>query len=341
MGSKESTEPEVIRVKNLGKDFTIRKRQAGFLGSIKSIVQVRKETLHAVDDVNFSIRRGELVGYLGPNGAGKSTTIKMLTGILQPTHGEILINGVNPSRDRRTLTRQIGVVFGQKTQLWWDLPVEESFDLIRTIYKIPRDKFKKRMAFFDDLLRLGDFKKQQTRKLSLGQRMRGDLAASLLHNPPVLFLDEPTIGLDILTQEAIRDFIKELNRTEKTTIILTTHDMIDVELLADRLILLDKGKIQYDGKLEDFSKQYSQEKLVSIHLEAPIGESVFTEASIRLHKKHSSSHFEAYLSVEESLAPLIESLSSRGARIQEISVRKQELGDTLKQMYKGNHNLEL
>ncbi len=332
---------DLIEVRDLTKTFTLRKRGAGIMGSLRNLFSAEKEEITAVDAVNFGIKRGELVGYLGPNGAGKSTTIKMLTGILQPSSGHIRVNGVEPGRERRKLTKQIGVVFGQKTQLWWDLPVGESFDLLKTIYKIPDADFKRRMELFGDLLHIQDFIKQQTRKLSLGQRMRSDLAASLLHNPPVLFLDEPTIGLDILTREAIRKFIKELNAAEKTTVILTTHDMQDIEFLATRLILLDRGSIQYDGNIEDFTEQYTREKVVSVVLESELDVNKLKQAGFDIINEFSPTQFEVRMTANESVNPLISALNDGGGRIREINVRKQDLGDTLKLIYQGRKNLEL
>ena len=327
---------DLITVTKLTKKFAVRKRKPGLWGAVKNLVSAETSELAAVDAIDFQVRRGELVGYLGPNGAGKSTTIKMLTGILQPSSGRILVDGIDPSRSRRKLTRRIGVVFGQKTQLWWDLPVNESFDLLRTIYKIPGPIFKERMEFFEHLLGLGDFLHQQTRKLSLGQRMRADLAASLLHDPPVLFLDEPTIGLDILSREAIRDFIKEINQKRKTTILLTTHDMQDIEYLANRLILLDKGRIQYDGGVDEFTRQYTREKILTVRLETPCDPDIFARAGFQVKKQHSPLHFELVTGAEGSVGPLIEAITGGGGRIQEINVRRQDLADTLKLMYSGS-----
>lgn len=327
---------EIIRVNQLEKIFLTRKRQPGLAGSLRSLFSGKSEKVAAVDGVDFSISRGELVGYLGPNGAGKSTTIKMLTGILQPTSGSIRVDGADPTKERRTLTRRIGVVFGQKTQLWWDLPVEESFDLLRAIYRIPRPDFVRRMEQFVELLQMRDFLSRPVRQLSLGQRMRADLAASLLHNPPVLFLDEPTIGLDILTRDAIRLFIKELNRTQATTIILTTHDMQDIEFLASRLILLDKGKVRYDGRIEEFTARFAKEKVVSVHLEnGGDGMDMLKGRGFQLTAGESPHLFEVQLEAGDSLGPLIEAVTAGGGRIQELNVRKPDLSDTLKKMYSG------
>ena len=330
----------VISVKSLTKIFHSRKRKPGFLGSITGLVGGEKIETRAVDHVSFEIAPGELVGYLGPNGAGKSTTIKMLTGILQPSSGEIRIDGFDPTRQRRDVARRIGVVFGQKTQLWWDLPVRESYDLLRMIYRIPKDVFRKRMDYFISLLGLGDFLDQQARKLSLGQRMRSDLAASLIHDPPILFLDEPTIGLDILTKDIVRQTIRQLNKDRGITVILTTHDMDDIEFLASRLILLDKGKVQYDGVIDSFIQKYQINKVVTIYLENEIADIRPALNGFQLVGSHANRRFEFEIPKEESVAPLIEWFGSQGGRIQEINVRKEELSDTLKGIYAGK-NLEL
>jgi len=332
---------EIITVQGLSKRFTIRKRGSGFLGAVKGLFYAEKTELRAVDDISFSIKQGELVGYLGPNGAGKSTTIKMLTGILRPSGGRIKVADLeDPQANRKKLAYRMGVVFGQKTQLWWDLPVSESFDLLKSIYRIPDRDYKERMEFFSDLLGLRDFLFQQTRKLSLGQRMRADLAASLLHRPPVLFLDEPTIGLDILTREAIRKFIKDLNRTEKTTILLTTHDMQDVEFLANRLILIDHGKIHYDGSLQEFTSRMSPDKVVTLHLESPVEVDQLLTSGFSLKAAHSPLHYEFIAPVDARIGPLIDSVVRAGSHIAEMSVRHKDLEDTLKAMY-GNTRKEL
>ncbi len=330
----------LIQVEHLNKSFVSRKRKGGILGSIAGLFSGKKEYIHAVQDINFNIDRGELVGYLGPNGAGKSTTIKMLTGILRPSSGLIRIDGLNPEKSRKEIARKLGVVFGQKTQLWWDLPVGESYDLLRTIYKIPQQRFRQRLDYFVDLLKMEDFLGQQTRKLSLGQRMRADLAASLLHDPPILFLDEPTIGLDIITKDVVRKTIKQLNQEQKTTVVLTTHDMEDIEYLASRLILLDRGKVQYDGQLKDFIANYQKEKVVSLHLEQETDAGFLVERGFDLITESKGQFLEVRLKVNESVSKLIATLSEHGARIQEITVGKQDLTETLKKIYAGK-NLEL
>lgn len=325
----------MIEVKNLAKYFSITKRKSGFLGAVGSLFVSNKETIKAVDDISFNIAPGELVGYIGQNGAGKSTTIKMLTGILRPSGGTITINGVNPSRDRTKNAFQIGVVFGQRSQLWMDLPVEESFDLLRSIYKIDRNIYNKKIEFFSELLGIQEFFKQQARKLSLGQRMKADLAASLLHSPRVLFLDEPTIGLDLLVKEKVRTFIRNINDTEKVTIILTTHDIQDIEFLAKRIIIIDKGKIGYDGDIANFNKLVGNESRVSVHFQKPISELVLP-AGYRIIEKISELNFLLSIPEGEPLSSLLESFQKNNYLIQEINREKPELGDAIKKMYAGD-----
>jgi len=323
-----------IIVENLSKVFYIRKRKQGILGSILSLFYAEKYPIYAVDNISFRIQKGEIVGYLGPNGAGKSTTIKMLTGILMPTSGRILVNGIEPFSNRKVVTKNIGVVFGQRTQLWWDLPLYESFDLLRIIYKIDSKEFKKRLEEYIELLGLESFLNQQVRKLSLGQRMRADLAASLIHHPNILFLDEPTIGLDILTKDVVRKTIKHLNQQKKITVILTTHDLEDIEYLVHRLILIDKGKIRYDGDLNRFIHQYQKSKRILIHLE----EEVKLENSLngyKILKNDMNRFFEIEVPMDESVGNIINKIQTMGGRIQDITVKKQELADTLKEIYKG------
>lgn len=329
----------MISVRDLTKTFTVKKRRPGFLGSIVSLFSSKSEEMTAVDHVSFEIGQGELVGYLGPNGAGKSTTIKMLTGILVPTSGQIIVDGLDPQTDRRKVAQKIGVVFGQKTQLWWDLPLEESFDLLRAVYRIPARTFKERMEFFIELLGMKDFLSQQARKLSLGQRMRADLAASLLHEPGILFLDEPTIGLDILTRDIVRKFIKEINEQKKVTILLTTHDIGDIEYLARRLILLDQGKVHYDGGIDQFVARYAAEKVLSLKLNPPCTPEFFTGRGYEVlsFRDHS---FEIRLGANETPAGLIEALTSARHQIDEINMHKRDLGDTLKLLY-ANQGTEL
>ncbi len=242
------TEP-VVAVSGLTKVFKTFRREEGLAGALKSLVKRTATPVTAVSDVTFSISPGEMVGYIGANGAGKSTTIKMLTGILTPTSGEILCNGFVPYRDRTRYVATIGVVFGQRTQLWWDIAVVESFRLLKEIYGLTDAQYRERMALFDKVLGLNAYLHQPVRKLSLGERMRCDLAASLLHRPPLLFLDEPTIGLDIVAKANVREFLQEINGRDGTTVLLTTHDLADIETLCKRVIVIDHGRLLFDGAL--------------------------------------------------------------------------------------------
>jgi len=253
-----------IEVKDLRKEFKVSSSGKGFLGKLKALFHRRHKVVTAVNDIDFKIRRGEFVGYVGENGAGKSTTIKMLTGILVPTSGTAMVNGIVPYKNRKENAAKIGVVFGQRTQLWWDLPVRESFDLLRVIFRVSRSDFDRQMAKLEKALGLRPLLEMPVRKLSLGHRMRCDIAASLIHNPPVLFLDEPTIGLDVLAKENIRNFLSEINREEGTTIILTTHDMNDIEQLCKRLIILEDGKIMFDGETEFLKQKFVHEKVIEV-----------------------------------------------------------------------------
>ena len=256
----------MIEVKNISKSFVSPKKYPGLKGAIKGLFSNEKVEKKAVDDISFSIGEGEIVGYIGSNGAGKSTTIKMMTGILTPTEGTCLVNGVNPSKNRKQNAQNIGVVFGQRTQLWWDLPLSESFTILKEIYNVSDADYAERMEFLNRVLELPEFFDRPVRTLSLGQRMRADLGAALLHNPRVLYLDEPTIGLDLVVKENIREAIKEINEKYKTTVILTTHDIGDIEELCNRIIIIDEGKKIYDGSLQDLKDLYGTRRKVSMEI---------------------------------------------------------------------------
>lgn len=255
-----------IEVENLVKTFRVAERQAGMLGAIKGLAHRKIKIVRALDGVTFSIESGELVGYIGPNGAGKSTTVKILSGILVPDSGKVEVLGRNPWKQRVANVRDIGVVFGQRTQLWWDLPVIESFDLLRDIYKVPQDKYIRSRDEMIDLLDLVPILDTPVRQLSLGQRMRCDLTASLLHSPSLLYLDEPTIGLDAVSKLAVRDFIRQLNRDRNVTVILTTHDMDDIEALCNRVMVIGNGKILSDGTLQDLRAKVTSERRLIVQL---------------------------------------------------------------------------
>lgn len=248
----------MITVDKLRKEFKKTVKDPGLKGSVKSLFKPKSEKVIAVRDISFEVGGGEILGFIGPNGAGKSTVIKMLTGILTPTSGSCTINGKNPTRNRKSYVKEIGVVFGQRTQLWWDLPLRETYGVLKEIYEVPEDSYKKRMAFLNEVLELDDFISSPVRTLSLGQRMRADIAASLLHSPKVLFLDEPTIGLDVVVKDNIRKAIEYINRQEKTTVILTTHDLADIEQLSKRIVMIDKGTKVFDGTIADLKSKYGQ-----------------------------------------------------------------------------------
>lgn len=252
----------VIEVKDLRREFKSYSSRSGLSGAFRDLFTRNYKILPAVDGVSLQVKQGEMVGYIGENGAGKSTTIKMLTGILTPTSGSVVVNGMNPHKQREEFVRTIGVVFGQRSQLWWDIAVQESFRLLKKVYKVPDKQYNDHMGYVIETLEIENLLDKPVRKLSLGQRMRCELAAALLHNPPLLFLDEPTIGLDVLVKLKIRKFLKEINQAYKTTVILTTHDISDIEALCERVVLLDEGKIIYDGKLANLQGSSIEEKQV-------------------------------------------------------------------------------
>ena len=260
----------MIRVENLSKEFKSNKKYPGFKGAIKSFFSTEYITKKAVDDISFEINDGEIVGYIGANGAGKSTTIKMMTGILTPTSGRVYVNNLVPYENREENAKNIGVVFGQKTQLWWDLPISETFSLLKDIYDVSDADFEERMKFLKEVLGLEEFFLSPVRTLSLGQRMRADLAAALIHNPQVIYLDEPTIGLDVVVKENVRKAIKEINLKYGTTIILTTHDLDDIEELCNRIIIIDKGKKIYDGEIKGVKEEYGYLATVEIQVKEEI-----------------------------------------------------------------------
>ena len=262
----------VIQVKNLKRHFKVYKKQPGLWGSVKSLFKRKYETVKAVDNISFEIKQGEMVGFIGQNGAGKTTTLKVLSGLLYPTAGEISVLDFNPWDRKPEFQKQSALVMGQKNQLWWDLPAMETFLLNKAIYEIPDEQFKKTLDKLIKLLQVKDIVNIQVRKLSLGQRMKCELIAALLHNPKVLFLDEPTIGLDVVMQKNLRDFIKSYNKEFKATIILTSHYMDDVKELCERAIIIDKGKLIFDGKLKKIINKYARNKILSLVFSEEVSE---------------------------------------------------------------------
>lgn len=258
-----------IDVHDLRKQFNVQKNREGLAGALKDLFKREYNQITAVKDISFQIPQGEICGYIGENGAGKSTTIKMLTGILVPTSGHIKVNGFVPFKEREKFVKGIGVVFGQRSQLWWDIGVIESFQLLRKVYRVPEAEFRKRLDELVERLQLGELLNRPVRKLSLGQRMRCELVASLLHNPSIVFLDEPTIGLDIVVKTEIRDFLMKINREHGTTILLTTHDLQDIEALCSRVIMLDDGRIIYDGGLDELKSRWSKGREIHFQFAEP------------------------------------------------------------------------
>jgi ABC-2 type transport system ATP-binding protein len=274
----------IIETARLHKVFHSIKRRPGVRGAVSALFSREYEEKVAVDDVTMALDPGELVGYLGPNGAGKSTTIKMLTGILVPTSGTIRVAGLVPHEQRQANAQNIGVVFGQRSQLYWDLPLRESFELLRAIYDVPRDRYLQNMRHFSEILDLEEFLDTPVRQLSLGERMRGDFAAAMLHDPQIVYLDEPTIGLDVVAKEAIREFVSRINRERGTTVILTTHDLADVERLTRRIVLIDEGRVIFDGPLERLREEYGTHRTLVVTLSEPYPELAVPDAEVESHE---------------------------------------------------------
>ncbi|HAM63433.1 MAG: sugar ABC transporter ATP-binding protein [Firmicutes bacterium GWF2_51_9] len=270
----------MIEVRNLTKEFVKYEKEKGLKGLVKGFFNAKKVVKKAVDNISFTINEGEMVGYIGANGAGKSTTIKMLTGILTPTSGEVRIDGIIPYQNRVENAKKIGVVFGQRTQLWWDLPLSESFLILKEIYEMPDAFYEEQMSFFNRILNLDEFIKSPVRTLSLGQRMRADIAASLLHNPKVLYLDEPTIGLDVNAKQRMRDAIKMMNQKYNTTVILTTHDLDDIAELCNRILIIDNGKVIYDGSLHEIKEKYGTTKRIEFEVRDELNDESLNLASV-------------------------------------------------------------
>jgi ABC-2 type transport system ATP-binding protein len=262
----------VIIAENASKTFTQRLRSTGFGAAVRDFIWPKTRPVHAVEDISFGIGAGEAVGYLGPNGAGKSTMIKMLTGILVPSSGRVEVLGRNPSANRIANARDIGVVFGQRSQLWWDLPVRDSFDLHGRIYRVEQGRFQARQTMLVEMLEIGDYLDRPVRQLSLGQRMRAEMAMALLHEPKLLFLDEPTIGLDVMAKDVVRRFLSEVNRQDGVTIILTTHDLQDIEQICPRLIMVDEGKLLFDGRTDKLHSSFGARRRLTLHFEQDPGE---------------------------------------------------------------------
>ncbi len=322
----------MIALNGINKTFKVAKRQGGLRQAVKALVSREYEEVHALKNISLHIKAGEMVGYIGPNGAGKSTTIKIMCGILTPDadSGSCVINGKVPWKERKAYVGEIGVVFGQRSQLWWDVPVIDSFELIRDIYKIPTTIYKRNVDELTTLLDLSEVLKTPARNLSLGQRMRCEIAASLLHNPKILFLDEPTIGLDAVSKIAVREFIKKQNATHQTTVILTTHDMQDIEALTDRVILIGKGQILLDDTLSQLKKRFSNEKVLTVDYSK--GEITSAEGLTVIQNKDGK----ASVAVDTNILTVSQALSilSVEADIHDITVEGQSVDKIIVNLYK-------
>lgn len=338
---RDMSNNNMIEVKNVSKEFKKIIKEPGLKGSVKSLFHKKQEIVKAVDDISFTVEKGEILGFIGPNGAGKSTAIKMLTGILTPTSGDIMINGQVPYKNRKKYVKEIGVVFGQRTQLWWDLPLTETFTVLKEIYQIEDAAFKNRMDFLNQVLELEPFIKSPVRTLSLGQRMRADIAASMIHNPKVLFLDEPTIGLDVVVKDNIRKAITEINQNEKTTIILTTHDISDIELLCKRIVMIDKGKKVYDGALDKMKEKYGKMREIHINLKSTedMNKLAFAEKfnlleddlEVKLEGKKATIKFNSSKAqVSDMLSYILATIT-----VKDIAVSEADIEEIIRRLYKG------
>lgn len=327
----------MIKVENLSKEFKISKKYPGFKGALRSFFSTEYTIKKAVDDISFEINDGEIVGYIGANGAGKSTTIKMMTGILTPSSGRIIVDGVIPYENREKNAKNIGVVFGQKTQLWWDLAVSETFPLLKDIYGVSDEDYEERMNYFKEILGLDEFFLRPVRTLSLGQRMRADLAAALIHNPKIIYLDEPTIGLDVVVKESVRKAIKDINEKYGTTIILTTHDLNDIEELCNRIIIIDSGKKIYDGELEGVKEQFGYLTTIKIQLKdksniEKINFARFKDDDFKLNMKESKINI-TFNKNNISSADIIGEVMKK-SKVIDFNIKETSIEDIVKKMYK-------
>ena len=320
-----------INVKHINKTFKVAKRRSGLKATLKSFFKRNYIYIEAVKDISFQIEKGEIVGYIGPNGAGKSTTIKILSGILLPDSGECKINGLTPWKDREKYVSNIGVVFGQRSQLWWDIPAEDTFDLLKDIYGLDDEEYQKTKAELVKLLNIEEVIQIPVRQLSLGQRMRCEIAASLIHNPSILFLDEPTIGLDAVSKEIVRDFIKKLNKEKQTTVILTTHDMSDIEALAKRIILIGKGQILYDGSLNKLKNKYGHIKKVIVYSKDNV--KTFRKNGIISNEKEDNFYTFTIDINKLTVSDLLNYLSSK-LNIIDIQVENESIDNIIVKLYK-------
>jgi ABC-2 type transport system ATP-binding protein len=322
--------PAIIEARGLRKSFQITRRRPGVFGAFANLFAPRYQTVHAVDGVSFTLQEGEMVGYLGPNGAGKSTTIKMLTGLLVPSGGELLVDGLIPWKDRARYVARIGAVFGQRTTLWWDLPVIESFELLQPMYRVPLARFRRSLDEFVALLEMESFLSTPVRALSLGQRMRADLCAALLHEPRLVFLDEPTIGLDVIAKERIRQFVRHIHRERGVTVLLTTHDLSDVERLCERVMILDRGQVLYDDTLAALNGRFESDWLLVITFAGDYEDVSLPGLPPPEREGHRATYRFDHRRI--SSADLIQQILPR-FRITDVEVRRPALEETIRRIY--------
>lgn len=320
---------DIIQVDNLTKIYKQHTLKQGLKGLFSSIKTAETESVHAVDNISFKIKQGELIGYIGPNGAGKSTTIKMLSGILVPTSGKIMIDGLVPWKSRKQFAYKIGVVFGQRSQLWWDLPIIDTYNLYGHMYKISKNDFNERVNMLTKLLGLDEFWTRPVRQLSLGQRMRGELGAALLHRPKILFLDEPTIGMDVIVKESIRNFIKEINEKEGTTVILTTHDMDDVEQICSRIAVINKGKLIYDGTMDMAKKRCKAMTILEVEFDCDTTKCDFSKLNV-VNRNKNKIQF-GFIRNDIGVGKILEQLSNYAIR--DIKIIEPPIEEVIRDLY--------
>lgn len=321
-----------IEVNRLVKEYKIAVRNKGILGSLKSLLVPEHVMKRAVDGIDFSIERGETVGFIGPNGAGKSTTVKMLTGILTPTSGTVVIDGLSVFRERKKVAARLGIVFGQRSQLWWDLPAIDTFELLKHIYKIPADAYKSNLEFFSEMLSLHEFIRQPVRQLSLGQKMRAEIAAALLHDPEVILFDEPTIGLDVVAKEKIREFLRQVNRLKGTTMLFTTHDMQDIEKTCERMIIIDRGKKIFDGTVGEIKNRFGGTRILAVEFTEAYDNVLLPGADL-VREKDNTKWFK-FAKDQTDVSSLIHALSKRYG-ISDITVKEPEIEEVIRDIYEG------
>jgi ABC-2 type transport system ATP-binding protein len=321
----------IIDVKNIKKTFKVHHREEGFLASLKSVFHREYKMIDAVSGIDLQIQKGEIRGLIGPNGAGKSTLIKMLSGVLHPTSGEVSVLDMVPWKERERFVRHLGVVFGQKSQLWWDLPAADTYGLQKEMYKIPERAYKERLAYFSELLKIEEIMKKPVRQLSLGERMKCEIICAMLHEPPLIFLDEPTIGLDVISKETIRHFIKEVNREKQTTFILTTHDLSDLEDLCERVTIINNGIIIFDDILDKLRVFFSNKKVVEIMFTEPVTEEQLSDFEVKSYNPLVATiEFESSEdSLKKEMYKIFEKLP-----VQDININNIKIEEVIKQIYR-------